>query len=67
MTERFIFYWLLIDLYRALDATKIYMLLSLTFPSYYIYKEHLLGNFILFLEDSSGWNLTKLLQVEIEF
>ena len=43
------------------------MLLSMTFPSYYIYKEHLLGNFMLFPEDSSGWNLTRLLQVEIEF
>ena len=39
----------------ALDATEIYVLLSMAFPSYYIYKEeHLLGNFVLFLEDISG-------------
>lgn len=49
------FYWLLIDLCVALDATEIYVLLSMAFPSYYIYKEeNFLGNFVIFLEDSSG-------------
>ena len=51
----------------ALDATEIYLLLSVAFSSHYIYNERLLGNFVLFLEDNSDKSLIRLLQVEIEF
>lgn len=53
MIKMQVFYWLLIDVYMALGATKIYVLKSMAFLPVIVYNVDNLLGFVLFLEDNS--------------